>query len=129
MRTLWSMFMKSWAILGSNKHIVCSKHNIGGEGCNYKFNNCFLHIWCVTLGIFQGTSTWLKTLTNYGFKYQWNLDFSNPLSLTNMFRLWSSIFPKWLELMPLLDRNERPTFAFLNRIFNRFGFSIEVFIN
>jgi len=40
--------MKSWAILGSNKHTVCSKHNIGGEGCNYKFNNLFLSVWCVT---------------------------------------------------------------------------------
>jgi hypothetical protein len=32
----------------SNAHIVCSKHNIGGEGCNYKFRSLFLSVWCVT---------------------------------------------------------------------------------
>jgi hypothetical protein len=40
--------MKSWAILGSDGHIVCSKQNIGHEGCNYKFSNLFLGVWCVT---------------------------------------------------------------------------------
>jgi len=41
--TLWSMFMKSWAILGFNKFIQSYfVHNIGGEGCNCKFNNLFI---------------------------------------------------------------------------------------
>jgi hypothetical protein len=40
--------MKSWAILGFNGHTICSKHHTGGEGCNYKFNNLFLNVWCVT---------------------------------------------------------------------------------
>jgi hypothetical protein len=40
--------MKSWAILGSNRHIVCSRHNTNGEGCTCKFNNLFLGVWCVT---------------------------------------------------------------------------------
>jgi hypothetical protein len=40
--------MKSWAILGSNKHIVHSKHNINHEGCNCKFKYLFLGVWCVT---------------------------------------------------------------------------------
>jgi hypothetical protein len=40
--------MKSWAILGFNGHTICSKHNIVGKGCNYKFNNLFLNVWCVT---------------------------------------------------------------------------------
>ncbi len=42
------MFMRSWVILGFDTHIVYSKHGIGGEGCNYKFNNLFLDVWCVT---------------------------------------------------------------------------------
>jgi hypothetical protein len=33
--------MKSWAILGFNGLINCSKQNIGGVICNYKFNNLF----------------------------------------------------------------------------------------
>jgi hypothetical protein len=40
--------MKSWAILGSDGHIICFGSNIGGEGCNWKFNNLFLGAWCVT---------------------------------------------------------------------------------
>ncbi len=32
---------------GVNGHIVCSRHNIGGKGCNCKFNNLFLCIWRV----------------------------------------------------------------------------------
>jgi hypothetical protein len=40
--------MRSWAILGFDQHKVSSKHNIGGKGCNYKFNNLFLGVWCVT---------------------------------------------------------------------------------
>ncbi len=38
MKALCGMLMKSLVILGSNKHIIFSRHNIGGEGCNYKFN-------------------------------------------------------------------------------------------
>jgi hypothetical protein len=39
---------KSWAILGSDGHTICSKHNIGGDGCNCKFKNLFIGVWCVT---------------------------------------------------------------------------------
>jgi hypothetical protein len=39
--------MRSWAILGSNGSMVCSKHNIGGVGCNYRFNSLFVGVWCV----------------------------------------------------------------------------------
>jgi hypothetical protein len=67
--------MKSWVILGFNKHIVCSKHNIGGEGYNYKFNKFFLHIWCVTLGIFQCTYTSPITLIDYGTWVQMEFGF------------------------------------------------------
>jgi len=47
MKALYGKFMKSWATLGSNEPIVCSRHNIGGMGCNYKFKNLFLGVWCV----------------------------------------------------------------------------------
>jgi hypothetical protein len=40
--------MKSWAILGFDKHTICSRHSISDEGCNYKFNNLILGVWCVT---------------------------------------------------------------------------------
>jgi len=33
--------------LGSNGHTICFRHNIGGKGCNCKFNNLFLDVWCV----------------------------------------------------------------------------------
>jgi hypothetical protein len=39
--------MMSWAILESNRHTICSKHNISGEGCNCKFSNLFVGVWCV----------------------------------------------------------------------------------
>ncbi len=34
--------------LGSNRHIVHSKHNTSCERCSCKFNNLFLGVWCVT---------------------------------------------------------------------------------
>jgi len=33
---------------GSNKHIICSIHTTGGEGCFCKFSSLFLGVWCVT---------------------------------------------------------------------------------
>ncbi len=44
-RALCGMFMSNWAILGFNKPIVCSMHNINSEGCNYMFNNLFHGVW------------------------------------------------------------------------------------
>jgi hypothetical protein len=39
-------------------------------------------------------------------------------------------FSKWLELISLLDHsNEGPTYAFLDKVLNRFGAIVEVFIN
>jgi hemoglobin-like flavoprotein len=39
-------------------------------------------------------------------------------------------FSKWLELVPLLDHsNEGATNAFLDKMFNKFGALVEVFIN
>jgi hypothetical protein len=39
-------------------------------------------------------------------------------------------FSKWMELVTLLNRNsERTTYSFMERMFCRFGVSIEVFID
>jgi hypothetical protein len=38
-------------------------------------------------------------------------------------------FLKWLELVPLLDHNnEGVAYAFLDKVFNRFGVLVEIFI-
>ncbi len=47
-KALWGMLMRSWAILGSDGHIVWCKHNSSDKGCNCKFENLFLGVWCVT---------------------------------------------------------------------------------
>jgi len=39
-------------------------------------------------------------------------------------------FSKWLELVPFLDRgSEITTYAFLDRIFKRFGARVEILID
>jgi len=39
-------------------------------------------------------------------------------------------FSKWLESVPLLDHsNQGTTYAFMDRMFNRFGVPIEVLTN
>ncbi len=39
-------------------------------------------------------------------------------------------FSKWLELVPLSNHiNDKSTYAFLNKMFNRFGVLIKVLIN
>jgi hypothetical protein len=39
-------------------------------------------------------------------------------------------FSKWLELVPLPDHsNEKATYAFLDKVFNRFGVRAKVLIN
>jgi len=47
MKGLYDMLMKNWAILGFDGPTVCFRHNIGGVGYNYRFNNLFLGVWCV----------------------------------------------------------------------------------
>ncbi len=47
----------------SNKYIACSKHSTSGEGCNYKFSNLALGVWCVTTLIDYGV--WV--LMEFGF--------------------------------------------------------------
>jgi hypothetical protein len=48
-KALCGMFMKNWVILGFNGPIVCSMHNIGGEECNFRFNNLFFGV-CFMIG-------------------------------------------------------------------------------
>jgi hypothetical protein len=55
--------------LGFDGHIVCSKHNIGGEGCNCKFSNLFLGVLCVTK--FGHLSMYLHF--TYNFYQSWGL--------------------------------------------------------
>jgi hypothetical protein len=65
-----------------------------------------------------------------GLGYQWNLDFFDQLSLTPQHNQYVLVmikhFPKWLELMPLLNHSsERENFAFLDRVLNRLGFQLK----
>lgn len=104
-KALWGMLIKSWAILGFDEHIICFKHNIGCEGCNYKFNNFFISVWCVTE--FKHLS--MHLYLTYSPYQLWCLGISGVwillihwvwhLDVTNMFRLWLSISPSgwsWL---------------------------------
>jgi hypothetical protein len=55
-------YKKSWAILGFD-----SKHNIGGEGCYYKFNK--KNLMCnvqLNVGIIQHTYTSFTTIAHHG---------------------------------------------------------------
>jgi hypothetical protein len=134
-KVMWSMLMKSWAILGSNEHIIWFKHNIGGEGCNYKFNNFLINVWCVT--------KFRHLLMHLHFTYNsyqlWGLGIGGVwillahwiwhLAITNMFYLWLSI-SKWLELVLLSNcSNEGVANAFLDKALNRFGAPTGVFID
>ncbi len=83
---------------------------------------------------FNAPTPHLQPLPIMGLGYQWSLDFFGPLSLTPWHNQYVLVmiehFSKWLELVLLLNCNsERATYAFLNRIFNRFGVLIEVLIN
>jgi hypothetical protein len=40
MKVLCDMVTRSGAILKFVRFLLCSKHNIGNEGCNREFNNC-----------------------------------------------------------------------------------------
>jgi hypothetical protein len=55
------------AILGSNKPLVCFKHNINGKGCNFGFNNLFLNVLCdIKYKLRQHTYTSSSTITHHG---------------------------------------------------------------
>jgi succinate dehydrogenase/fumarate reductase-like Fe-S protein len=82
MRTLCNMFMKSWAILGFLRFIICSRHNISGDKCNCKFKNLCFNVWCVIKC--EHHSTCLHFIHKHCPSYWWNLDFFDPLSLTQL---------------------------------------------
>jgi hypothetical protein len=83
-RASYNLFMRNWVILGSNKHVGCSKHNISGEGCKYKLNNLFFDIWCATKFGHQLMHLHLiyKLLPIMRLGYRWNLDFESSLNLS-----------------------------------------------
>jgi len=69
-----------------------------------------------------------------GLSYQWNLDFAGPLSLTPQHNQYILImikhFSKWLELVPLPNHsNDKTTYAFLDKVFNKFNILVEVLVN
>jgi hypothetical protein len=76
----------------------------------------------------------LQPIPIMGLGYQWNFNFFRPLNL-NIHHNWYVVvmiehFFKWIELATLWDKSsERVAYAFLDQVLNRFGTSIEVFIN
>jgi hypothetical protein len=55
-------------------------HNIGGVGCNYRFNNLFFDVWCViSMNIVQHTNTLAIVLTDYGVRLLMELGFCWPI--------------------------------------------------
>jgi hypothetical protein len=67
-KALCCMFMRSWAILGSNKPTFFFRHNIGGMRCNYKFNNLFLgvsNVW-LNVGVIWWTYISFTTMAHHG---------------------------------------------------------------
>jgi len=66
-----------------------------------------------------------------GLGYQWSLDFVDPLSLTLQHNYYVLVmmehFSKWLELIPLPNcSNEGVAYAFLDKVFNKFGALVKV---
>ncbi len=83
---------------------------------------------------FNAPTLHLQTLLVMGSRYQWSLDFTNSLSLEPWHSWYVLVmvehFFKWLELVPLRDYNSEWTkYAFLDRMFSRFGVLIKVFID
>ncbi len=75
---------------------------------------------------FNAPTPQLQPLPIMGLGYQWSLDFTSPLSLTRQHNRYVldmiKHFSKWLEFVPLLDcNNEGVAYAFLDKVFSRFG--------
>ncbi len=69
-----------------------------------------------------------------GLSYWWSLDFASTLSLTCQHNYYVLVMikhvSKWLELVPLLDHSsERTAYAFMDKMFSRFGVPGEVLAN
>jgi hypothetical protein len=84
---------------------------------------------------FNAPTPHLQPLPIMGLGYQWSFDFANTLNtLTPQHNRYVLVmiehFSKWLELVPLFDRNsERATYAFLDKVLSRFGALVEVLID
>jgi hypothetical protein len=122
-RTCHGMLIKSWAILGSKRLIVYSKHNINVKGCNCKFKNSFFGVWCIT--------TCRHPSTHIHFIYHYCPSHGLVISVTNRYVfIMIEHFSKWLKLVPLLGHNsERTTYAFINRVFSMFGAPTKLLID
>jgi hypothetical protein len=75
--------MNNWAILGFDRPILFSRHNIGGEGRNFRLNNLFFDVWCViwVQVSFNAPTLRCQPFPIMGIGYEWSLNFANPLSL------------------------------------------------
>jgi hypothetical protein len=76
----------------------------------------------------------LQPLPIMGLGYRWNLYFVDPLSLTLQHNCYVLVmtkhFSKWLEVVPLPNcNNEGTTYAFLDRMFSKFGVPTKVLTN
>ncbi len=137
MKALFNMCMKNWAILGFDKLIIFSKHNICGKGYNCKFSSLFLNVWCVIelyWMSFNAPTLHLSLLSIMGLGNWWNLDFASPMNLIIWHNKYVLVmiehFWNWLKLLPILDgNNECVTYTFLNRVFSWFGIPTQMFIN
>jgi len=93
----------------------------------------FFGVWCL-IDYGHHSTHQLKPLPIMGLGYRWSLDFAKSLSLMPRHNRYVLVmikhFSKWLELVPLLECNsEGTTYAFLDRMFNKFGSSTEVLID
>ncbi len=69
---------------GVNKHTICSKHSTSGKGCNYKFNNLFLGVWCVIeFGHLLMHLHLTSNLTIYGAWVLTEFGFCQPIEFEN----------------------------------------------
>jgi hypothetical protein len=86
------------------------------------------------MSIIQHTNTPAVTLTNYGARLSMELGFCQPIEFDTQHNHYALViikhFSKWLELVRLPDRNNKGVaYAFLDKMFNRFGALTEVLIN
>ncbi len=132
LKTSWKPCVAwSWRVA----HIVCFRHNIGDKGCNYRFNNVFHGVWCVTK--FGHHLIHLHLIYNYCSScegYWWNPNFITSLNLIVQYNWYVFVmidhFSQWLDLVPLFDcKNEGESFAFLDMMFSRFGTLTKILID
>jgi hypothetical protein len=135
MKALCNMFMKSWIILGFVEPIICFKHNINGGNTTTCSIVCFsmCNVWS-NANVIQCTYT---SFTTVNHPRDWlSMEFGlcqlvNLIVWHNQYVLvMIEHFLKWLKLVPLSNySNEGATYAFMDKVFNRFGISTTILIN